>query len=150
ARGEAPSRCNAEPRVLRRRGGGGCCPGVENRGKRGRNRPWAQKAVPWESLLVPEIEQDHLARVVAQLEGLAVLVLTFDVRRLLADAQVADLEQLPFGLPTDRAPFRELDLAVFFHGLLEERFGLLAGFGAVLPLQFLQVLLAEQTCKFAG
>src|SRR5262249_23597183 len=45
-----------------------------------------------ESLLMPEVEQHHLAPVVAELEALAVLILAFDLRGLLADAQVADLK----------------------------------------------------------
>src|SRR5215471_1265735 len=41
--------------------------------------------------VVPEVEQHDLATVIAQLEALAVLVLSLDIRRLLTDGQVAEL-----------------------------------------------------------
>ena len=47
-----------------------------------------------QSVFRPEVEQHHLAPVVAELEPHAVLVLTLDVRRHLADRQVADAEEL--------------------------------------------------------
>ena len=43
------------------------------------------------SQAIPEVEQDNLTAESAQLEAFAVLVLTLDLRRLLADRQVADL-----------------------------------------------------------
>src|SRR5262249_23515072 len=102
------------------------------------------------SVLVPEVEQDDFAPVVAEFESLAVLVLAFDLRRLLADQQVAELEELRSRLLSDRAGKRYLLVAVFFAGSLEQRFDLPGARDAVLPLQFLQVVLAEPALVFPG
>src|SRR5262249_13186278 len=96
-----------------------------------------------ESLLMPEVEQHHLAAIVAELEALAVLVLAFDVRRFLADTQVVDLEQLRPGLLTDRAVVGVFHVAILLRGLLKKSFGLPGGPGAVLPQQIPEVILAE-------
>src|SRR5262249_37382455 len=94
--------------------------------------------------VAPEIEQYHLAAIVAQLEALAVLVLAFDVRGCLADTQVAKAEQLRFGPLRDRVAAGELHVAALLGGLLEECFDLLDGRRTGLPLQLREVLLAEQ------
>src|SRR5262249_42415844 len=100
-----------------------------------------------ESLVIPEVEQDDLAPVVAELEALAVLVLALDVRRHLADRPVTNLEQFRLRLlPTRAAQAAERDghlpVAVCL-GLDEEQLGLPGDLGAILPLQFLKVVLAE-------
>src|SRR5262249_47773136 len=107
-----------------------------------------------ESLVIPEIEQDDLAPVVAQLEALAVLVLALDVRRHLADRQVTNLEQFRLRLLPNRTAGaverdRDLHVAVFL-GPDEERFDLPGDLGAVLPLQFLKVVLAEHEAIALG
>src|SRR5262249_24795141 len=78
------------------------------------------------------------------------LGLAFDVRCLLADAQVADLEQLRPGPLPNRATVGELHVAILLRGSLEEGLGLLGGPGAVLPAQFREGFLAEQVLKLPG
>jgi hypothetical protein len=55
------------------------------------------------SQVVPEVEEDNLAAIVAQLEALAVLVVALDVRGRLADSQVTNLVQRVHGLLTHGA-----------------------------------------------
>src|SRR5262245_61403528 len=58
------------------------------------------------SVLVPEIEQHHLAAVVAQLEPIAVLVLALDLGGNLADGKVQEIVQLRLGLVPNRTAAR--------------------------------------------
>src|SRR5262249_57397478 len=78
-----------------------------------------------------------------QLEALAVLVLAFDFLSLLADAQVADLEQRRLRPVRDRLT-AELHVAVFLGGLLEDGLDLLHGLAAVLLQQARDVPLAVE------
>jgi len=86
-----------------------------------------------QSDVAPEIEQHHLPAIVTQLEALAVLVLTVNVRGFLADTQVANPEQLRAGQLPDRVAAGELDIAVLLRGLLEDSFDFLEGLVAILP-----------------
>src|SRR5262245_9224488 len=95
------------------------------------------------SELRPEIEQHDLAPVVAELELLPVLILAFDLRRLTANRQTADLVKLRPGPLADRAFIRNFDVGVLLGGLLEEGFDFLDGLGPVPALQGLDVILPE-------
>src|SRR5262249_34308954 len=103
-----------------------------------------------ESLFVPEVEQDDLATVVAQLEALAVLVHAFEGRRHLADEQMPELEQLCLDLLTNRAGIGDLLVGVLCTRSLEECLDLVADLRAILPSQFRQVVLSEQALVFPG
>src|SRR5439155_24963988 len=94
--------------------------------------------------VLPAIEEHALAAVVASLKENAVLVRAFDVGRLLADGEVANREQLHFGVVADCAAEGELDVAVFLGGLFEDSLDLRDGLGAVLPPQGVEVVLAIQ------
>src|SRR5262249_43172079 len=63
------------------------------------------------SVLVPEVEQHHLAAVVAQLKLVAVLILALDLGGDLADGQVENIVQLRLGLVPNRAADRQLHVA---------------------------------------
>src|SRR5262245_56965754 len=74
-----------------------------------------------ESELVPEIEEDNFAAVVAEPEALAVLVLSLDVRRHLAHEEVAELDRsawLAPALAVGQGPYDYLAFALnpFFRG----------------------------------
>src|SRR5262249_5632242 len=84
-----------------------------------------------QSDMAPEVEQHHLAAIVPEPEALAVLVLAFDVRCLLADTQAANLEQCRPGPPRDGVAAGELHVAVLLRGLLEGGFDLLHGLAAI-------------------
>src|SRR5262249_58620277 len=94
-----------------------------------------------QSDVLPEVEEHDLAAVVAQLEANAVLVRAFDVGRLLADGEVANREQLHFGVVADRAAEGEPDVAVSRGGLFKDGLDLRDGPGAVLPPQGFEVVL---------
>src|SRR5262245_54645468 len=63
------------------------------------------------SVLVPEVEQHHLAAVVAQLELVAVLIPALDLGGDLADGQVEEIVQLQLGPVPDRTAGRQLHIA---------------------------------------
>src|SRR5262249_41370731 len=95
-----------------------------------------------QSDVLPEIEEHDLAAVVAQSEANTVLVRAQDVRRLLADGEVAKREQRHFGVVADFATEGELDVAVLLGGLFEDCLNLGDRPGAVLPPQGVEVVLA--------
>src|SRR4029078_8046700 len=79
----------------------------------------------------------------------AVLVLALDVRGLVADAQVADREQLRVGLLRDRFAAGEFHLSVLLRGLPENRLGRPRRPCAILPEQGGEVLLAVEVRELA-
>src|SRR5262249_804487 len=98
----------------------------------------------------PEVEQHHLSTMVAKLEALAVLVFPLYVRRLVADAQVADSEQFCLREFRNRAAVGKLLVAVLLRGVLKDRFDLLQGLVAILALQLREVRFAEEPRELLG
>lgn len=74
-----------------------------------------------QSALRPEVQQQDLAAIVAQLERPAALVRAFDLLRLCPDRRVAELVRVLLRPLTDRISVGYLYVAVLSGGPLEER-----------------------------
>ena len=102
------------------------------------------------SELGPEIKQHDLATIVAQLELLTVLVNLFDLQRLPANGQMANLEQVCFRRLRDSAVVGRFHVAVICQSPVVKRLGFFHNLESVLTLQCTQVILSVKGFEAPG